>query len=207
MKSKLIGTICFVLGIIIFVSSGTTFAYFSATANNTGDDISGNTMSFDVSLTPTTIKKATQLIPLEDNLITTAITKNSNKCIDKKGYEVCTLYELRLSNSGDPQILNGFIQTKTATYTTDNLKCQLFDSNYNPVSDIMTLSRGTDKTYFKKGSNYVTTDIEYNDVTYYLAIWLHETNQNQSEDYGKTFSGTIAFESINGNQIAAEFTS
>ena len=41
MENKIIGTVCLILGIIIIVSTGTSFAYFSATASSTGDDISG----------------------------------------------------------------------------------------------------------------------------------------------------------------------
>lgn len=216
MRSKIIGTICLVLGIIIIVSTGTSFAYFSASAGINGDDITGETMNFDVELSATPIYKATRIIPLEEQYIDDAITKSTNKCIDSKGYEVCSLYTLTLSNSGDAQVLNGYISTSTSDrpYVTDNLRCQLFDSSYNPVSDITILSKTlNEKVYFQTTENNTTNNvaIEVNsttkkEVTYYLAIWLHETGGPQNDDYSKTFSGKIVFESLYGNQITANFS-
>lgn len=208
MENKIIGTVCLVLGIIIIVSTGTSFAYFSATASSTGDDITGTTANFEVKLNSAVVYKATELVPLSDDLIDEAITKSSNKCIDSKGYDVCSLYSLTLTNSGDAQILNGYISTISTTYTTDNLKCQLFNSSYNPVSDIITISRTTnEKKYFKSGNNNIATEVNNRDVTYYLAIWLHETNELQNEDYAKTFAGEVVFESLYGDKISASFSS
>lgn len=208
MKNKIIGTVCLVLGIIIIVTTGTSFAYFSSTASSNGDAISGTTANFAVKLTSTIIHEATQLVPLSDDLIDEAITKSTNKCIDIKGQEVCSLYNLKLTNAGDAQILNSYISTTSTTYTTDNLKCQLFDSNYNPVSDIVTISKVVnDRIYFKNGANNIATEINNKEVTYYLAIWLHETSGLQNADYSKTFSGEVVFESLNGDKISASFTS
>lgn len=208
MENKIIGTVCLVLGIIIIVSTGTSFAYFSATASSTGDDISGTTANFEVKLNSAVVYKATELVPLSDDLIDEAITKSSNKCIDSKGYDVCSLYSLTLTNTGDAQVVNGYISTISTTYTTDNLKCQLFDSNYNPVSDIITMSRtANERKYFKSGTNNIATEVNNKDVTYYLAIWLHETNELQNEDYAKTFAGEVVFESLYGDKLSASFSS
>lgn len=208
MRSKIIGTICLILGIVIIVSSGTTFAFYAVTASTNGDDITGQTLNFDVRLNSSILYKATQLVPLSDSLIGEAITKTTNKCIDNKGYEVCSLYSLTLTNNGDAQILNGYISTTNTTYTTDNLMCQLFDSNYNPVSDVVTLSRvASEKKYFQKNNTRIATEVNNRDVTYYLAIWLHETGKLQNADYSKSFSGKVIFESIYGDQIFADFSS
>lgn len=208
MRSKIIGTICLILGIVIIVSSGTTFAFYAVTASTNGDDITGQTLNFDVRLNSSILYKATQLVPLSDSLIGEAITKTTNKCIDNKGYEVCSLYSLTLTNNGDAQVLNGYISTTNTTYTTDNLMCQLFDSNYNPVSDVVTLSRvASEKKYFQKNNTRIATEVNNRDVTYYLAIWLHETGELQNSDYSKSFSGKVIFESLYGDQIFADFSS
>lgn len=216
MKSKIFGTICLVLGIIVIVSTGTSYAYFSASANANGDVITGETMKFDVNLTTTLVYKATRIVPLADEFIEEAISKNTNKCIDNKGYEVCSLYTLTLTNSGDAQILNGYISTSESErpYITDNLRCQLFDSNYNAISDVTTLSKiAGEGVYLNKTENEITNNValEVNnttkkETTYYLAIWLHETGLSQNDDYSKTFAGKIFFESINGNKISADFS-
>lgn len=216
MRSKLFGTICLVLGIIVIVSTGTSYAYFSANATTGGDDITGETMDFDVKLETTTIYKATKIVPLEDEYIDDAITKSSNKCIDNKGYEVCSLYTLTLTNNGDAQILNGYISTEKTDkpYITDNLRCQLFDSNYNAISDVTTLSKTAGSVVYLKSTDNNSTKnvaIEVNnttkrETTYYLAIWLHETGLSQNDDYSKKFSGKVVFESLHGHQISADFS-
>ena len=208
MRSKIIGTICLILGIVIIVTSSTTFAFYAVTVSTNGDDITGQTLNFDVRLNSSILYKATQLVPLNDSLIDEAITKTTNKCIDNKGYEVCSLYSLTLTNNGDAQVLNGYVSTANTTYTTDNLMCQLFDSNYNPVSDVVTLSRvAGEKKYFQKNNIRIATEVNNRDVTYYLAIWLHETNELQNEDYAKTFAGEVVFESLYGDKISASFSS
>lgn len=208
MKKKILGSVCLVLGIAILVTTSTSFAYFTA-SSDPNNSISGTTINFNVDLEISTIHKATQLIPLSNSLIDDAITKSSNKCIDSKNYEVCTLYSLELTNSGDPVIIDGYLKTTSTSYITDNLKCQLFDLNYNAVSDIMTISRVVnEKKYFMSGTNMVNTQLNTNGTnSYYLAIWLTETNTLQNDDYSKNFSGVIGFESINGETIEAKFTS
>lgn len=215
MRSKIVGTICLVLGIIIIVSTGTSFAYFSATVSD-GNNITGETFDFDIKLTATPVYKATRIIPLDDKYIDDAITKSTNKCIDNKGYEVCSLYRVTLTNNGGSQILNGYVSTSESErpYITDNLRCQLFDSNYNAISDITILSKTIGEgSYLKKTEDGVTNDvaIEVNETTkkettYYLAIWLHDTGVSQNEDYSKTFVGKIFFESIYGDKIYADFS-
>lgn len=208
MRSKIIGTICLILGIVIIVTSSTTFAFYAVTVSTNGDNITGQTLNFDVRLNSSILYKATQLVPLNDSLIDEAITKTTNKCIDNKGYEVCSLYSLTLTNNGDAQVLNGYVSTANTTYTTDNLMCQLFDSNYNPVSDVVTLSRvAGEKKYFQNNNTRIATEVNNRDVTYYLAIWLHETGELQNADYSKSFSGKVIFESLYGDQIFADFSS
>lgn len=203
MRCKIIGTIGLVLGIIIIVSTGTTFAYFSATASSGEGVIEGTTKEFNVELESRTILKAQQLVPLEDKKILSAV---NSQCIDLKGYEVCSLYELTLTNTGEAKVLNGYISTTNITYITNNLRCQLFDSDYNAVSDIITLSSNSDKFYFKSGENLISAAVNNEPIVYYLAIWLTETGDYQDDDYAKEFSGKVYFESLNGGKVYADFT-
>lgn len=206
MRKKILGSVCFVLAIIIIITTGTSFAYFSSSAGS-NNSITGKTMNFDVDLKLDTVYNATQLVPLSDDLVDATIKKTSNKCIDSKGYQVCSLFKLTLTNNGDAQILNGYVSTDTTTYTTDNLKYQVFNSSYIPVSDVMTVSRTiTNKVYFKKSSNMVSTTINNTNVIYYLVIWLTETNGLQDDDYAKAFSGKVGFESVSGGNVSVKFS-
>ena len=209
MREKLIGTICLVLGITIIVTTGTSFAYFTTVADE-NQNITGEVADFGVSLSLDEIYVANRLIPLEDTDIIKAVNNTPSKCIDNSGYEVCSLYKVTLTNSGEAQILNGFIQTKNTEYITDNLKAQLLNSDLSgAVSNVLTLSRTLEeKKYFQVDStNLVSTQVNNTPVTYYLAIWLTETHDYQDDDYNKNFTGSIAFESVYGQTLTAEFNS
>ena len=205
MEKKIFGSICLVLGIAIIVSTGASFAYFSASTSSEGN-ISGTTVNFGVNLNLTTIHQSTNMIPLQDTLVATAIS-GTNKCIDTKGYEVCSLYKITLTNSGDPFVLNGSLKTSSTTYTTGNLKYQIYDINYNAISDVTAPSlTANEKVYFTKDSNMVTTSMNHNDTEYYLVMWITETNTLQNADYSKSYTGLVGFETLSGERIEATFT-
>lgn len=204
MNKKIFGSICFVLGITIIISTGTTFAYFNSSANSDGT-ISGSTLNFAVDLSLSKEHVSNNMIPISDSLIKTAIS-GSKKCIDNNGYEVCSLYKITLTNNGDPFVLNGYIKTNSTTYTTGNLKYQIYDTNFNPLSDALTLSLTSgDKIYFSKGNDILTTSINHNIVEYYLVMWITETNSLQSADYSKKYNGVVGFETVSGNKIETVF--
>lgn len=193
MKKKLLYSILGVLAISV-LTFGVTYAYFEAMAqaNITGEATGG----VDTILTLEKTYHASKLVPLDDSLIKTAISKNTNKCIDKSGYEICSLYKITLENNVDSENLYGYIRTEESTYTTDNLKYQFFDSSYNPLTDVMTLSKTKDDiVYFQKNETNYSVTVQGN-ITYYLAVWLTDTGEEQSEDYSKDFSGFIGFESL-----------
>lgn len=211
MKDKIIGTICLVLGIIVIVSTGTSFAYFTASAEGNEKDITGTTINFDVDLTVEPIYSADQLVPLENELISDAV---NNNCVDQSNfkYQVCSLYKITLTNNGDAQILNGHITSSEGTnYITDHLKGQLFNSDLTEtISGVLTLTDNEqinteDKRYFHiDDKNLYSTELTTT-KTLYLAIWLTETHDYQDDDYDKDFVGKIAFESINGEMVSATF--
>lgn len=209
MRNKIIGTICLALGIIIIVSTSTSFAFFTATTDGTGDNITGTIANFDINLELEELYTTNKLVPLEDDLITTAV---NNNCIDKHGYKVCALYKITLTNSGDPQILNGYITTsEETTYITDHLKAQLFSSDLTrTISNPLTITDNEEinteeKRYFHiDETNLYSIDVTNNE-TLYLALWLTETNTQQDEDYDKKYFGKVAFESTTGDIISASF--
>lgn len=206
MKNKIIGSICLTLAIIIIVTIGTTFSYFNASSNE-NNIIGGKTYDFDVSLNLDKIQESTDLIPLDDSLIKTTISKSSDKCIDNRGYQVCSLYKITLINNGEPCFLNGYIRTNNTTYTTDNLKYQIFDTSYNNITDVMSLSNNNnEKVYFKNGNSLVSAGINNTNIEYYLVIWVHETTSLQNEDASKDYTGSVGFESTNGDNIEAIFS-
>ena len=193
MKNKLLFSILGVVAIMV-LTFGTTYAYLLSSSNVefTGEGQSG----VDTTLTFEKIYHASKLVPLDNSLIVTAISKANNKCIDKSGYEVCSLYKVILENTVDSENLYGYIRTEASTYTTDNLKYQFFDSGFNALTDIDSLSKiANEKIYFQKDETNYQVSIA-GSTTYYLAIWLTDTGEEQSADYSKDFSGYIGFESV-----------
>lgn len=202
-KKKVILTTIFTVVVICIVIFGTTYAFLLISNSSAG--IAGETMGFDVDLNVTDVYKASKMVPLADNLVSNAIKKSSNKCIDSKGYEVCSLYSLSLTNNGDNEILNGYVKTSSSTYETDNLKYQIYDTNYNAISDVMTVSRTKDEmVYFNNSGTRVNINLG-STANYYLVVWLTETDSKQETDYSKAFSGKIGFESSTGSVIEASF--
>lgn len=193
MKNKIYISVMAVL-IISALTFGATYAYYVSqdTKTFTGEIEKGIVSTLNL----TTTKSSTNLVPLLDSKIKTAITKSSNKCIDKNNYEVCSLYTITLTNTNASENLYGYVKTNTTTYTTTNLKYQIFDSSYNAITDVMTISKtANDLVYFKKGTTKVSIT-STGTKTYYLAIWLSDTNSDQSSDYSKTFNGAIGFELV-----------
>lgn len=193
MKNKIYISVMAVL-IISTLTFGATYAYYVSqdTKTFTGEIEKGIVSTLNL----TTTKSSTNLVPLLDSKISTAITKSSNKCIDKNNYEVCSLYTITLTNTNASENLYGYVKTNTTTYTTTNLKYQIFDSSYNAITDVMTISKtANDLVYFKKGTTQVSIT-STGTKTYYLAIWLSDTDSDQSTDYSKTFNGAIGFELV-----------
>lgn len=193
MEKKLNKILVSVLAVILIttLTVGVTYAYLVAhdSQNITVKSASG----INSVLTLTTVKETSNMVPIMDNKIVTAI---KNNCVDKNNYDVCSLYSVKLINTSSAESLYGYVRTVSSSYTTTNLRYQIFDSSYNAVTDVMTISNSSDSfVYFEKSSSKLT--ITSNGTkNYYFVIWLTDTGAEQSSDYSKVFNGTIGFELI-----------
>ena len=208
---KAVFILLIVLG-LIFTIVGATFAFFAASTNATGNQISGASYTFNVNLDATAIKSG-KLIPVADNLIISTLN-SSHVCEDTRGYGLCTLYRIRFTNSGSAETMTGNLKTLTSTYTTNNLKYQLFTlsgSTYSAISTATAINRTANAiNYFKLNSIDVT--ISLNDGSsssttkdVYLAIWISDPGNNQLDDQNKTFTGQLSFTSTHGSTITSNF--
>ena len=193
MEKKLNKILVSVLAVILIatLTVGVTYAYLVAhdSQNITVKSASG----INSVLTLTTVKETSNMVPIMDNKIVTAI---KNNCVDKNNYDVCSLYSVKLTNTSSVESLYGYVRTVSSSYTTTNLRYQIFDSSYNAVTDIMTISNSSDSfVYFEKSSSKLT--ITSNGTNnYYFVIWLTDTGAEQSSDYSKVFNGAIGFELV-----------
>ena len=193
MEKKLNKILVSVLAVILIttLTVGVTYAYLVAhdSQNITVKSASG----INSVLTLTTVKETSNMVPIMDNKIVTAI---KNNCVDKNNYDVCSLYSVKLTNTSSVESLYGYVRTVSSSYTTTNLRYQIFDSSYNAVTDVMTISNSSDGfVYFEKSSSKLT--ITSNGTNnYYFVIWLTDTGAEQSSDYSKVFNGAIGFELV-----------
>lgn len=204
---ELILSVMFVLGIIV-TTSGSTYAYFTASVSDDGNSIDGSTYEFLVDASVTTLESG-ELIPVNDNLISSSLNSN-DVCDDVRGYKLCSLYRIRLTNSGGAEDLVGGLTTVNSTYTTSNLKYQLFtlsNNTYTAASDALAINHTADSlNYFKFNSSNITFSLGSSSVTdYYLVIWLSDSGVNQLEDRERTFTGTVTFISSDGARISTSF--
>lgn len=202
-----------VITIILIGLVGGTYAFFTSSKTNSGN-IVGSTYNSNFGIEVFEVQKSTSLIPLSDDLVTTAISKTDNKCLDNDGQQICSLYKLDVVNNGSPIKLQGFIRTSTSTYTSNNLKYMVYTSNGNqftPVTDALTLTHGSgDTVYFKKDSNnYVTNMSDGTNspqkIIYYIVFWISEVEGDQNEDQSKSFDCKVGFESIYGDKLTSTF--
>ncbi len=199
--------------IILIASLGVVYAYFTASSSNS-NNIVGSTYTSDFGIEVFEIQKSTSLIPLSDELVTTAVNKTDNKCLDNDGQQICSLYKLDIVNNGGPIDLHGFIRTSNSTYTSNNLKYMVYTNSGNtftPVTDVLTLTHNSgDTVYFKKdGTNYITNIADGTNgaqkVTYYIVFWISEIEGEQNDDQSKTFDCKIGFESVYGDKLTSTF--
>ena len=196
-----------VFGIILITVVGTSLAFFFARVNNSGQSITGQTLDFDASINLTTIYRATNLVPLRDERVIKALTKEEDKCIDIYDRDVCSLYQITLSNTGDRVMLSPYITTTETTYTTNNIRCQLYDTSYNAVSDIITPSSTVGgKVYMTINSSNLTISLGSASQNYYLVVWLTDTLSPQPDDYNKVYNGTITFDGGEGGEVYVDFS-
>ena len=97
---------------------GATFAYYTATASNEST-LKGNmaTIKFDLDVKKVTDKDNTRggLIPMSNNMVEQALTKNSSAsgkgiCVDDNGNAVCQVYKITAVNSSTASMfLDGYV--------------------------------------------------------------------------------------------------
>ena len=194
----------------IFMVIGATFAYFTSSASN-NNGIIGNAYIFNTTMSITT-KKSGSLIPLKSSLIDRTM-KSNNKCVDLNGNDICSYYQVTITNNGNIETLFGYIKTEDIAnkYTTDHLHFKLYDTNYEPISGEGVLSPTVNSiNYFKTttNTNNLSLTLPIGSSVYYLAVWLNDPDDsNQLEDVNKKFVGSLVFEGSSGGKLSGEFES
>lgn len=216
-------TITLILILLISIT-GTTFAYYAISDDNTNltGDLATVNLTLDVTqiLPKETSTNTGVLVPqLSTSGSATSPLNNAlkNGCVDANKNIVCRVYKINIQNIGGSatQIVNGKIyfysdNALTISATTDipNLKWKHItsvDAN-NPNNSV--LGTDSDKIAGATGENDIVTDLvmETNSsYDYYIIVWLNETEGPQLSDAGKTFYGKVEFDSSNGSGVTGVF--
>ena len=211
-SNKVITLTLFIFG-IIFMIAGSTFAYFNAGISSNANDLKGSTYNFSVAMNITNVKND-ELIPVVDDLIDDTLN-STHICTDVRGYGLCHLYQITLTNNGEAATMTGYLETVSTTYTTSNLKYQLFtyaNNTYTAASDMKTVPTTAGGTSNFTLSNTDVSVALNNGTTssystdYYLVIWLSDPGNNQLVDSNKTYNGRVTFVASTGDRISANFS-
>ena len=88
-----------------------------------------------------------------------------------------------------------------------NLKWRIASSIKESTPNNSVLGANLDNTASSTPTNFVTelTMTNNSSFTYYIVVWINETDVDQPIDIGKTFHGVIDFNSSNGTGVTSTF--
>lgn len=191
---------------------GATFAYFSASKEVT-DVVKGDAATAGLSLTVTKVSTDATggLVPIAESLLDKALdgdTATGNKmCLDKDGNTVCQVYKIVVKNDGTATAtFDGTLDLTATTYT--NLKWANVNKDAGLVGDAAVPdSVGTNLV--ASSVSQITTGETYAagaTKTYYVMIYINETNASQNETDKGSFTGIVTFNSAGGSGTTATFS-
>lgn len=221
---------CISLSMLII---GGTFAYFTASTTDentvTGD---AATVSFALSVEKvTTVDMAYGLIPMRNNMAPYAA---SHKCRDNFGNAGCQLYKITVSADSDTTMfLDGYIITNRQEGVETRISEVLFDEESETFSTKYTRENFDDEEFdetefIKTGVRGSAADLSLNHTEdyeclfieneqiggdigrtreFYMMIWVYDNGENQNYLQGMqlAYTGTITFQTAEGNEISATF--
>ena len=223
---------------LIVAIIGASFAYFSIQASSAEGAVNLTAYEFSASLSMSEVYPTEKdLIPIDPMATIAGATAPDNtnlafalnvrkKCEDDKGYRVCALYEVSVTNSGtEEMVLNGTIVTnennasaeRTGGTPFENLQYREVTKTGNAYTigttavDLATAVDGV--------ANIGTLTVPAGETkTTYVLIYLNEKKaentethvfeaQDQSSEMGAEYKGQIVYTSTGtGNRLTGTFT-
>ncbi len=197
-----------VLGLFIYavLITGGTYAYYYSSSSNS-NAINGDLALANANLTVERIvpdSANARLVPLLDKNLDIALkgTGGVSSCIDGNSNLSCEVYKITINNTGSTNLrLKGTV-TIAATGQNNvynNLKWEEIENPTSRKSEYLTNGMGTssldDELKLNVGGS----------KTYYIAVWLSENNQDQTDTDKGEFGGLVRFEDFNGQGVTATF--
>ena len=224
---------------LIVAIIGASFAYFSIQASSAEGAVNLTAYEFSASLSMSEVYPTEKdLIPIDPMGAVTGATPGADstnlafalnvrkKCEDDKGYRVCALYEVSVTNSGtEEMVLNGTIVTNENNASNERTGGTPFENlQYREVTksgDAYTIgSTAVDLATAVGGTaNIGSLTVPAGETkTTYVLIYLNEKKgeneethemeaKDQSSEIGATYKGQIVYTSTGtGNRLTGTFT-
>lgn len=194
-NNKIIYLMIVVILTLVVAIIGTTYAYFSANATDTNNiygssAYDANTLSVEV----TQVSSGNgNLIPQLDSAIQNAVTGATGKgsCIDANDNTICKVYSIKITNNANVALNVTGKLTLTANDMT-NLKWSKGTSATSGFSCSSNSCYGISTTSLADASLTSSADTTGNSKTYYVVIWISETNSSQTDK--NNFTGVVTFD-------------
>lgn len=207
---------------------GATFAYFSASANVSGDEITGGTQDISNALTAevdaiydgSEAAAGAGLVPSDITNSATAINAAVGaKCVSK-GYAGCHLYQIHVKSTTtlDAVELNlASMEFTKSPQDATSWKWVVYEAATGAASDVATYTM-TGNSIVDSGTSFATTNASIRrtgmqantDYYYYLMVYIvndeaNPQNKGDAKDVQGTYKGTISLAGGAGGKVSATF--
>lgn len=216
---------------LIVAVIGASFAYFSIQASSGEAAVNLSAYEFNASLSMSEVYSTTaKMIPIDPDTVITGATAPDNTnmafalnvrkaCVDDKGFRICALYEVSVTNNGTEDMeLSGTIVTKANTAAERSGATPFENLQYRPVTksgDAYTVGATPVNlaTAVDGVANIGSLSVPAGQTrTTYVLIYLNEKKESgeaadQSSEMGATYNGQIIFTSTDtGSRLTGTFT-
>ena len=203
---------------------GATFAYFSVAVegNNNNTTITGTTgtgISLKLQVNKVTTEATGNLVPLDTmepwytlntaqkSQLNSAL-KNTTSCVDNAGSTVCQVYSITISGTEFAGTTLNALGSLTLESGATNMKWKVLTDATTDNEANAAVAKGT--AGYINGPNGVALSNSKKTETYYVAVWLEETNSDQSatatDETNKDFTGTVTFSAVDASGKTTNLT-
>ena len=193
--TKKIVTLIVLIATIMISTTSATYAYLAFSANN-ATAVTGTVAEGGLTLTVTESALGSgntgKMVPQLEAALGTAIN-NTNKCVDANKNIVCKVYTIVATSASSATMpATASIQFTHTVANTPNLKWKLI-SAATTVGSVGTATAATASKATFATPTFTNTNKTF---TYYMVIWINETNSVQTDS--GNWSATISFDTANG---------
>ena len=195
--SKLIGFNIYTIALILIVflgGVGLTYAYY-AFSYEEESVIAGNVIAIDIDLeVELVVGTNEEMVPLNNDALSNALKgvgSTNGACVDSVGNLSCQVYKITLINKGSRvKHMNGTIEL----YAKGGIGNVYNNLKWREITNPTTIK--SDAVINGMSESVLVSDLTMEsktEKTWYIAVWISETNSDQRETDKGLFGGTVTF--------------